>query len=300
MQRLFFTYILFSISTLAAANELHYRIQTDINLEERTTEVNSEFLLQRSTRNDVEKNILDVSDNLDNIEVTYFLNNNIQLNDEYIKENIRSLIHNYSSLLNWPFFSATLKPNIILFDNRKEFEAYQTEKVGEYRWHYGYYSKSNNEAVIFINDSTKDSTLTILHEVSHAINYQRIPSIPGWLNEGLAEYMSKISLIKTDDTKPVSKYNDSTLSIKKFLKRNYFNDRNVSAKQISNYYQISESLVAFLISKENQYLRRTLTSLEKLPFSLSGHYKEFDRLYPGGIDALAENWRQWANNPHEN
>lgn len=223
--------------------------------------------------------------------------------DAEIQQSLSNLIENYRQLLDWPEASLHINPHIILFSEQKAFDHYQIKRLGKKIARYGYYSPAHNEAVIYASDNISAKNI-ILHELAHAIHDTRGLSIPNWLNEGLAEYMTYHTLnpsyfdLKFNrsfkqhywHTIQGAKQAPSLPELKPFLEKDYFKLEKNSAHNISDIYQIALTFTEFLMANYRQKLINSLSI---------NHHKDYYTMnvLEFGTDqkTLQQHWQDWLS-----
>ncbi len=136
--------------------------------------------------------------------------------------------------------------SVILYSDRKFYSATETPE-----WTRGLYDGKIRIPIKDIERVSKRSIRkTIFHEYTHAVIHKMTPYCPQWLNEGLAEYLSKSDRKKTGQVIPLTD-----------LEGSFFN---LPKNKISLAYMESYSAVTYLVEKYGMYrIRRLLESLSQ-------------------------------------
>jgi hypothetical protein len=169
----------------------------------------------------------------------------------------------------------------------------------------GFYTSAINEAVTYLQ-ATEAATLEVArHEATHVIIRGMLGGPPSWLNEGLAEYFSMLTVAGTfhqvgiqqqrlaEAREAIASGYPSTLASFLTMRRQQWNNENVS-----RHYAIAWSLVFFLMSSEQgrQVFSMLLeTFADSYCTRLSGRQVLADN-WPGGISALQQEFFTWINN----
>jgi hypothetical protein len=169
----------------------------------------------------------------------------------------------------------------------------------------GFYTSATNEAVTYLQ-ATEAATLEVArHEATHVIIRGMLGDPPSWLNEGLAEYFSMLTVAGTfhqvgiqqqrlaEAREAIASGYPSTLASFLTMRRQQWNNENVS-----RHYAIAWSLVFFLMSSEQgrQVFSMLLeTFADSYCTRLSGRQVLADN-WPGSISALQQEFFTWINN----
>lgn len=196
--------------------------------------------------------------------------------------------------------------NIALYPDRNSYLRFAQSVTGRNMSNTaGFYSSRLNEAATYIQ-ATPDETMEIArHESTHVIVGGVLGLAPVWLNEGLAEYFSLISI--SGFSKKVSEKASSLALAREGVAQGY--PRNLaallsldsdewrSARQASHY-AISWALVYFLMSSAEGK-----TAIGDLMQRLADDYCRridtmaiLDASYPGGINKLQQDFYRWLGN----
>ncbi|MBG0761495.1 hypothetical protein BOO22_18995 [Vibrio cidicii] len=104
-----------------------------------------------------------------------------------LKPRLRSIQHYYQSLLGKASLKA-VEVDLYLFSN---LQSYQQFAQSQDRSHEaaGSYSLRSGEIVLYYRNA-QQAINTAIHEIVHAVNHRLLGYLPGWLDEGLAEFFA--------------------------------------------------------------------------------------------------------------
>ena len=180
-------------------------------------------------------------------------------------------------------------------------------KVTKYGGYAGFYSSKIGEGVI--NGSRKKSGVlsTTLHESSHAILDEKVPSLPIWVNEGLAEYFERMvpngnkMVIRQQNSRHIQLLRwiatGELLTMKEYLKLNNYSWRSKSIENDQITRTMAWSIVHFLMSSEKgqKSLVKILQAFAN--FDSRDPVKIFNKSYQGGIRRLENEWLKYIQSP---
>jgi len=169
---------------------------------------------------------------------------------------------------------------------------------------YGFYSPTDLKLVICNDDKHQNSALTtILHELSHAMLHQYSGSlffhIPLWLNEGLAQYLDRMTY---KSKKIIHKKNDYLIArIKTLIELRDFdfanfvnlNKEDFLKKSFSEEgygYAVGYCMVLFLINKDEDSAFSLFRSLIE---ELRPTTDVFDEYYEGGFSQFEKDFFEY-------
>lgn len=242
----------------------------------------------------------------------------IELVDYQLTPELRNIIQHrvkiiYRAYVQWfgwnPQPSRPIK--IKIFGNYIDFEKYQIEKREGHVTNRSHYSPSRKEVVMLGTEFT-DATLSVLfHECSHAIFHMEVAHGPKWINEGLAEVFEsskaqrdKVKVGYDKEWTEIIKHKlreGSLLSFKEYLNISSNGWREESARVERSYYTVAWSMMRFLVSSE-QGIAALKNDINDIKLRKNPPWWQKDRLveifaehYPGGIDKLDADWRNWIS-----
>jgi hypothetical protein len=289
--------------------EISEKLKTVVNQVKFEPIVNQEFYKEP------EKNTLfrpEIKFELDGYELSENLRNHIDIN-------ISAIYQYYSEWFGWkPQPNAVI--SIKIFAEYKDFEIYQLRHNNREVNENSHYSPKRNEIVMVASRSTESTLRTIFHESSHAIINMESKMMPLWINEGLAEVFKYTKV--HDEQFSVSKNrrkmitlqeqlrNGTLKSIESYLDISNYEWLSESKKVKRDYYKLAWSMMKFLMqSSEGKDALRKIIHFEKTADNLKLNFanrnpisrhialsKVFSNNYPGGVEALDEEWRSWIKN----
>ncbi len=167
----------------------------------------------------------------------------------------------------------------------------------------GVYFPHLNEIAMAVQADDKETRELLFHETVHAFMRQALPSIPRWMNEGLAQYFS--TLEPTPEGLRVSPLLGYDYYVKQLLASGELTDlraylevggewEEYNEASLSPQYGAAWSVIYFLMgSPEGQTVIRNLiahcknASIGQIPSTT----ETINLYYPGGIEALDAAWR---------
>lgn len=222
-----------------------------------------------------------------------------------MNRHVTAIYETYSRWFGW-VPNPTQPINIKIFGKYQGFEKYQQDRHYRYVMNRSHFSRRYNE-VVMLGTEFSEATLGILfHESSHAIMHMEAKHMPKWINEGLAEVFSFVGFV--GDEVRVG-YNKEWVEIIKHKLRegslqNFSNYLNISnnawirepANVERSFYTVAWSMMRFLVSSQGgiDALRKVIKVCKQLACSTGGRLNGmFERVYPGGNNALDAEWREW-------
>ena len=202
----------------------------------------------------------------------------------YIEDGVRFLYRYYDRIFG---FEDDVKVKVRIFGKYKRYLGYEKE-VTDTRSDAGFYSPMYNECVINGERERAQVLATVFHEASHAILTQTVPTLPLWINEGLAEYFERLEL---EDGGMVIRHQDDRfynlryrLGNKKLLSLNSYFELNDDTRSMA------WSILHYLMStgEGQDSIFAMLRDMEKNP-GLSS-VEIIDRNYKGGTEQLQKDW----------
>lgn len=204
--------------------------------------------------------------------------------------------------------------NVAVYPDRGTYLRYASSSTGRNMdSSSGFYSTRNNEAVTYIH-AQRDATLnTARHESTHVIVTGILGLVPPWLNEGLAEYFSRLDIfaqverVTADEAAlQLARTNLRSgypLRLRDFLSRSPDDWR--GANQGANY-ALAGGLLFFMMGDDER--RRVVSAL--LSTTAAQYCRQLDtsalldEFYPGGIAALERDFSDWLQDtrpkaPHD-
>jgi len=211
-----------------------------------------------------------------------------------------TFIHNYYKHVFE--FNEDIPVTIRVFGNHNRYISYQKEMAGHVSGA-GFYSRRNKEAVVNGARDKKDVIATMIHESSHAIITQKLPWLPLWINEGLAEYFEAMMpkgnkmVIGHQDSRYIHlRYKLSKNQLLSFRKYFSLTDRAWKQRglaQDEDTRSMAWSIVHYLMSTEHgqQTIAKMLKLMQENPGMSS--VKVMNKSYSGGLDRLERDWKRY-------
>jgi hypothetical protein len=196
--------------------------------------------------------------------------------------------------------------NILMFPDAQSFHQYAGANTGNTNPNMGgYYSTLTNEAVTFTYPDDNRTMEVAKHEATHVIAMGVLGTIPLWLNEGLAEYFSKLNVRSQlsqvgvhAEWLPLARATVASgypQRFADFLKLEPETWRNANE---ANHYALAWSLVYYMLGTDAG--RQTLATLMQ---QMTEQYcqpldtaEALARSYPGGLNALERELKAWLMN----
>lgn len=197
--------------------------------------------------------------------------------------------------------AAPLHVNLTIIRGARAFAAYQKEKTRTVSTNSGYYSYSDNEAVVRWVDF--DRTLAVArHEVSHLALGNWLGVTPLWLNEGLAEIMETLTFKESyaSGSPP-----EGRLGYVRELERTgklpplraFLSSERGEWRRLGDAvsYSFGWSLVQFLLEEPSrrEVLIRYMNALAERRCTVFDAVGLLGDVYPGGLERFEAEWRRW-------
>jgi hypothetical protein len=193
--------------------------------------------------------------------------------------------------------------NIVMFPDAESFHQYARTSTGNTNPNTGgYYSTLTNEAVTYTYPDDNRTMEVAKHEATHVIAMGILGTMPLWLNEGLAEYFSKLSI--RSQVSQVAVHEDwlqlarATVAsgypqrFAEFLKLTPETWRN---EYEANHYALAWSLVYYMLGTEagQQTLAELMLQMTQQYCEPIDSAEALARAYPGGLNALEKELFAW-------
>jgi hypothetical protein len=194
---------------------------------------------------------------------------------------------------------------LLFFADKQRYEDYRDKFFTEgSNYIAGFYVSQKNQAVILSQGSREGTFGVMVHEIAHIINHQVFGDLPRWLNEGLATHIEYLE--RNGSNPPLS--NRQLTDLKAYTKSQVISAVSVadllatthsdwSSDNLATYYQLSQTLVHFMLLPEN---RDAMLPILRLTAEQKCQDKDIEGIieehYSGGISALAENFNRWLDN----
>ncbi len=193
--------------------------------------------------------------------------------------------------------------NIVMFPDAASFHQYAEATTGLTNPNVGgFYSTLTNEAVTFIYPDDNRTMEVAKHEATHVIAMGIMGTMPLWLNEGLAEYFSKLNVrsqfsqvLVHDDWLPLARATMRSGYPQRFAEFLKLTPETWRTANEENNYSLAWSLVYYMMGTDAG--RQTLTSLMR---QMTEQYcqpidsaEALARAYPGGLSALEKELYAW-------
>lgn len=194
--------------------------------------------------------------------------------------------------------------SILLYGNEQAFREHQREVAPRLENPIGFYSSESNRITALAVPNTRALTALITHECSHAVSASKNRYVPIWVNEGLAEYFSRLRVYGLTAEVPVARHWLQTLRQQGYHRDapNLIRHLNAlpAAWQQANgaqnlSYALSWSLVYFMMDSPEgrRILRALLERARSTPLPLVDSTGFIDQRWDGGLDDFTRHWQQW-------
>jgi hypothetical protein len=204
------------------------------------------------------------------------------------------------------------KVKITIFVDKDKFIEYQKKQGKESFAEIAYYSVRFREAVVYwkkYSKKTKDAksmVSVVFHEVNHMLLMTVVPDVPLWINEGLAEYFAGLNVFGQNRRVYLDEWHQRwlklwakegfpvTLGEYLGLNDNQWHELNKKIEKCSAGYTIGYSLVYFMMSRGSteKVLKELLWEFKRQGENADS-IKIINEFYPGGLEKLEKNWRDW-------
>jgi hypothetical protein len=192
---------------------------------------------------------------------------------------------------------------IVVFPDRDTYLDYALAVTGsDMSLTNGFYTSATNEAVTYLQGSESDTLEVARHEATHVIIRAMLGDPPPWLNEGLAEYFSMLTVTGTyhqvaiqpqrleEARSAIAGGYLPTLSSILIMRSQQWN-----GDEVSRNYAMAWGLVFFLMNTEQGRV-----SMAALLDAYADNYctrlssrRLLDESWPGGLDVLQEDFFNW-------
>ena len=196
-----------------------------------------------------------------------------------------------------------VKLNIVMFPDATSFHQYAQASVGNVSSNTGgYYSTLTNEAVTYTYPDDERTMEVAKHESTHVIAMGIMGKMPLWLNEGLAEYFSKLGVrsqfgqvVVHEDWLQLARATVQSgypQRFAEFLKLEPEGWRNANE---ANHYALAWSLVYYMMgtAQGKQTLAKLMQQMAEQYCQLFDSAEALARSYPGGLNALEKEFYAW-------
>lgn len=216
---------------------------------------------------------------------------------------VDKILDTYKNTFGFPY-PDNFKVKVTIISDKKEFLDHQKKHVGKVISQTGYYHGFNRETVVWKNTSTKEMLAVLFHEASHMILGRRIPWIPMWLSEGLAEYFEGLNVVGEKKRVNLQKNRHDwiklwaevgfPMEIDKYVNLTHDQWQEFFKKDSNASYTIGYSLVYYMMSSS-----RTQQILKQLLWQMlifgpqADSVQTIENYYPGGFRRFEKHWRQW-------
>lgn len=193
---------------------------------------------------------------------------------------------------------------IVIYGDQATFRSYQRKVAPRLENPIGFYNSATNRISAMAVPDERALLGLITHECSHAVSASNGRYLPIWLNEGLAEYFSRMQLYGLTAEIPVSRH---WLSV---LRRRSYQDRPPDLAEHINAlppawqrangpdnhsYALSWSLVYFMMGSDQgrELIHALLKRAEASSRPLLDSAAMIERQWPGGLKAFTREWQSW-------
>jgi hypothetical protein len=204
--------------------------------------------------------------------------------------------------------------NVVIYPDRGAYLRYAMSSTGRnMESTSGFYSPRSNEAVTYIQTQRDETLITARHEATHVIVRGILGLVPPWLNEGLAEYFSRLDIFAQVERVAAD---ESALQLARTSLRSGYPRRLRDLLSLSPddwrganqsaHYAVAGGLMFFMMGNDER--RRVLSAL--LRTTAAQYCRQLDtnalldEFYPGGIGALESDFASWLQDaspkaPHD-
>jgi hypothetical protein len=193
--------------------------------------------------------------------------------------------------------------NILMFPDAQSFHQYAVANIGGTSPNMGgYYSTLNNEAVTFTYPDDNRTMEVAKHESTHVIAMGVLGTIPLWLNEGLAEYFSKLTVRSQitqvgvhEEWLPVARATVASGYPQRFAEFLKLEPEGWRSELEPNHYALAWSLVYYMLSTGSgrQALATMMQQMTEQYCQPLDTAEALARSYPGGLNALEKELKAW-------
>lgn len=195
---------------------------------------------------------------------------------------------------------------IVIYGNEATFRSYQRKVAPRLENPIGFYNAANNRISAMAVPSERALLGLITHECSHAVSASNGRYVPIWLNEGLAEYFSRMQLYGLTAEIPVSRHWLGLLRRRGYQHRapdlaDHVNALPPAWQQANgpdnHSYALSWSLVYFLMGSDRgrELIHVLLKRAEASSRPLLDSAAMIQRQWPGGLTAFTREWQTWLS-----
>lgn len=204
------------------------------------------------------------------------------------------------------------KVKVTIFSAKDKFIEYQKKQGKKSFADVAYYSVRFREAVVYWKkyskktEDAKPMVSSVYHEVSHMLLMTVSPDVPLWINEGLAEYFAGLNVFGENRRVYLDEWHQRWLkrwtekgfpiNLDEYLRLNFdqWHTFDKKIKNCSAAYTIGYSLVYFMMSRSTTegVLKELLWEFKKQG-EKADSIKIINEHYPGGLEKLERNWRDW-------
>jgi hypothetical protein len=194
--------------------------------------------------------------------------------------------------------------DIVLYGDEAAFRDYQRRKAPQLENPIGFYSGLENQITALAVNNIDALTALITHECSHAVSASHGRYTPIWLNEGLAEYFSRLHIYGLTAEVPVAPRWLSTLRRRGYDRRapdmtEHLNALPPAWQQANGpdheSYALSWSLVYFLMDSRQgrTIIRQLLDRVQGSPLPVRDSAGFIAQRWDGGLAAFTRDWQKW-------
>jgi hypothetical protein len=204
------------------------------------------------------------------------------------------------------------KIKITIFADKDNFIAYQKKQGKKSLASSAYYSVRFREAVVYWRTSSKKTddakkmVGSVYHEASHMLLMTKVPRVPLWINEGLAEYFEGLNVFGDNRRVYLNKHSQRWLTrwakkgfpigFEEYLSLSHgewykFDEKikGCNAAYITGY-----SLVYFMMSRSNtEIVLKELLWEFKRQGRKATSVNVVNMHYPGGCERFEQIWHKW-------
>ncbi|MDD5326589.1 MAG: DUF1570 domain-containing protein [Phycisphaerae bacterium] len=207
-------------------------------------------------------------------------------------------------------FPDNFKMKVVIFGDEDDFLKYQKKQLGLVISETGYCSGRHLETVVLQRKNTKktedakEMVAVVFHEANHLILMHCVPRCPMWANEGLSEYFEGLNVFGEnrrvyleESRSKWCKYwvkKGFPIELDKYLSLSYDDWMKFRNKDGNAAYTIGYSLVYFMMSRSDTegILKELLWGFKRTGDDTDS-IKIINEHYPGGLEKLERNWREW-------
>lgn len=193
---------------------------------------------------------------------------------------------------------------IVLYGEESAFRRHQKQVAPRLENPIGFYNSAMNRISALAVPNQRALLGLITHECSHAVSASNGRYVPIWLNEGLAEYFSRMRMYGLTAEVPVARHWLQVLRGRGYHQHapdlaSHLNALPPAWQQANGpanlSYALSWSLVYFMMGSDpgRELVKAFLDRAENSTLPLLDSAGMIERRWPGGMAAFTAQWRSW-------